>query len=136
MKSKKGGTVMENLLYTPKLPEGFDPENCNVDEWIRMTEENQEKIEELDQKAKEQGSVLYRFLYEPVGDGFGIYQIIKVNKKTCQVRYCTTDGFDSYQVRQWGEKATIPMQYVMETLTMRDYWDGLCKKKIEALSED
>ena len=56
---------MENLLYTPKLPEGFDPENCNVDEWIRMTEENQEKIEELDQKAKEQGSVLYRFLYEP-----------------------------------------------------------------------
>ena len=63
---------MENLLYTPKLPEGFDTENFNVDEWLRMTEENQEKIKELDQKAKEQGSILYRFLYEYVGDGFGI----------------------------------------------------------------
>ena len=127
---------MENLLYTPKLPEGFDTENFNVDEWLRMTEENQEKIKELDQKAKEQGSILYRFLYEYVGDGFGIYQITKINKRTCQVRYCTTDGFDSYQARQWGEKATIPMQYVTDALTMRDHWSSLRKKKIEALSED
>lgn len=87
-----------------------------MDEWLKVTEENEERIRELDKQAKEQGSILYRFLYEPVADGIGVYQIIKVNKKSCRVRYCSTNGFNEYQVRQWGETATVPMQYVLNVL--------------------
>lgn len=110
---------MEEMLYTPKLPKGFEEENFDVNEWPQMTEENEERIRELDKQAKEQGSILYRFLYEPVADGIGIYQIIKVNKKTCRIKYCSTDGYNEYQVRQWGETATIPMQYVLAALERR-----------------
>lgn len=107
---------MEELLYTPKLPKGFEEEKFDVDEWLKVTEENEERIRELDKQAKEQGSILYRFLYEPVADGIGVYQIIKVNKKSCRVRYCSTNGFNEYQVRQWGKTATVPMQYVLNVL--------------------
>lgn len=124
-----GGNSMEKLLYTPKLPKGFEQDNFNVDEWLCMTDENQKRISELNARAKESGSILYRFLYEPVADGTGIYQIVKVNKKTCKIQYCTTDGYDSYQVRQWGETATVPMQYVLAALERQDFWDGVRKKK-------
>lgn len=127
---------MEQLLYTPKLPKGFEQEDFNVDEWLRMTEENEERIGELDRKAKESGSILYRFLYEPVADGKGIYQIIKVNKKTCRVRYCSTDGYNEYQVRQWGETAAVPMQYVLEALDRQDHLDILRKKKESGHAQD
>lgn len=115
-RNQKKEENMENLLYTPKLPKGFEEENFNVDEWLQMVEENEKKIKELDEKAKTQGSVLYRFLYEPVADGIGVYQIIKVNKKSCRIRYCSTNGFNEYLVRQWGETATVPMQYVLNAI--------------------
>jgi hypothetical protein len=83
---------------------------------LTPVEENVKRIRELDEKAKAQGTILYRFLYEPVADGIGVYQIIKVNKKSCQIRYCTTNGFNEYLVRQWGETATVPMQYVLNTI--------------------
>ena len=124
-----GGNGMEELLYTPKLPKGFEQEDFNVEEWLSMAEETEKKVRELDRKAKESGSILYRFLYEPVADGKGIYQIIKVNKKTCRIRYCSTDGYNEYQVRQWGEIATVPMQYVLDALGRQDYLDNLHKKK-------
>lgn len=111
---------MDQLLYTPKLPKGFEQEDFDVNEWMRLSEENRARIKELDQKAKEQGSILYRFLYEHVIDEFGIYQIIKVNKKTCRVRFCTTDGFSEYQVPQWGETATIPLEYALRSLSWRE----------------
>lgn len=110
------GNNMENLLYTPKLPNGFEEETFNVNEWMQIVEENEKRIRELDEKAKAQGTILYRFLYEPVADGIGVYQIIKVNKKSCQIRYCTTNGFNEYLVRQWGETATVPMQYVLNAI--------------------
>lgn len=129
-----GESSMEELLYTPKLPKGFEQEDFNVEEWLCLTEENEEKIRELDMKAKESGSILYRFLYEPVADGKGIYQVTKVNKKTCQIRYCSTDGYNGYQMRQWGEKASVPMQYVLDAIGRQDYMDSLCKKKKSGLS--
>lgn len=120
---------MENLLYTPKIPEGLEQGDINVDEWLGMIEENQKRIAEIDKASKEQETILCRFLYEHVLDGFGIYQITKINKKTCQIKYCTTDGFNEYQVPQWGEKATIPLQYVVDSLACRDYMDNIRKKE-------
>lgn len=125
----QGGNRMEELFYTPKLPERFEQGDFDVKEWLRLITENQKIISELDRKAKESGSILYRFLYEPVADGKGIYQIVKVNKKTCQIQYCSTDGYNEYQVRQWGKKANVPLQYVLNALGRQDYLDNLCKKK-------
>ena len=47
--------------------------------WENATKKNQEHMNAIEKKAIEQGSLLYRFLYEGVADGVAIYQIVKEN---------------------------------------------------------
>ena len=114
--------IKNNMFYTPNLPKGFHTYDFNIDEWIKLEEENRMQIKRIEERAIQAESLLYRFLYEPVADGKGIYQIIRLNKKTCRLRYCSTDGYQSYVVRQWGEEATVSMDYVLQSIRAQNLY--------------
>ena len=91
--------------------------------WDEVQKANIAHLEKIEAKAIEQGGLLYRFLYEPVADGKAIYQIIKVNKRTVRVRLCSIDGlYYDYMVPQWGEEATVPIDYAQSGINWQNAW--------------
>jgi hypothetical protein len=80
---------------------------------------NIQMLEECDDIAKKEGTLLGRILSEPVADGQAHYQIIKVNKKTVRISHC--DGiYDDYYVSYWGGEATIDKAYAEQVLRFKD----------------
>lgn len=108
------------MIYVPA-------KTCTIDDfckkWAECTKANMARLEEIEQKAIANGGILYRFLYESVADGKAIYQIVKLNKKTARVRLCCIDGcFADYVVPQWGDEATIPIEYAYKGIAWQDMW--------------
>lgn len=108
------------MIYVPV-------KTCTIEEytkkWEECTRDNRAKIDEIEKKAIANGGLLHRFMYEPVADGKAVYQIIKVNKKTVRVRLCCIDGcFNDYVVPQWGDEATIPIDYAQSVIDFQNLW--------------
>lgn len=113
-------TKINPMLYAPV-------KTCAIDDFSEKWEEcqkaNTERLKEIEDKAIASGDIMYRFLYESVADGKAIYQIIKVNKKTVRVRLCCIDGcFSDYVVPQWGDEATIDIEYAKSGIKWQDMW--------------
>lgn len=78
---------------------------------------NRHTIQGWEDAAKAKGSLIGRFLSEPMGDGYGIYVIIKENAKTVKVQVCRNVGDDW---TPWGEFANLNKANVIAELKMRD----------------
>ena len=94
----------------------------NYEKWQECREANFNHLKEIENKAIASGGLIYRFLYEAVADGKAIYQIIKVNKRTVRVRLCDIDGYADYVVPQWGEEATVNIEYAESGIKWQDAW--------------
>ena len=97
----------------------YKPEEVD---WSKMDEcmkRNQEQLDSIDREAKENGQLLHRYIQEPFADGFAVYQIIRVNKKTVRIRHCSGLG-DDWMIPYWGEEATIDYHYAAEGVAHRD----------------
>ena len=113
-------TKINPMLYVPIK---IHTENDSWQKWEECRKANLEHLEEIEKKAIANGGLLHRFLYESVADGKAIYQIIKVNKKTVRVRLCCVDGcFSDYAVPQWGDEATIDIEYAKSGIKWQDMW--------------
>ena len=111
---------MNNLIYEPIAVCTDETYNETFQE---VYQKNLAHLDAIEEKVIATGSLLYRFLYESVADGKAIYQIIKLNKKTARVRLCRVDGlYDDYVVPQWGMEATVPLDYVKNSIRMQDAW--------------
>ena len=111
------------MLYNPKSRElkPFD-----LDEYLKIDEENTNQLIEIDKKQKENGTMLYRYISVPYADGRAYYQITKVNKKTVRIRVCLGIG-DEWILPYWGEETSIPISEAETFLKQRDFWDNLKK---------
>lgn len=112
--------MKNSMIYEPAM-------TCSEDEfckkWKDCHDANMARLNVIEAKAIAQGGLLYRFMFEPVADGKAIYQIIKVNKKTVRVRACCIDGcFYDYLVPQWGDEATIPIDYAESAINFQNMW--------------
>lgn len=103
-----------DMIYAPVMI--CDPNNyAKTYEQVMAT--NTDCLEKIEATAIKEGGLLHRFLYEAVADGKAIYQIIRVNKKSVRVRLCSLDGlYYDYSVPQWGNEATIPLQYAQSRI--------------------
>jgi hypothetical protein len=120
---QKGNDKMAKTNHMIYVPAQTCSEEFNYQEWEECRKVNFERLKEIEEKAIANGGILYRFLYESVADGKAIYQIIKVNKRTVRVRLCSVDGcFDDYVVPQWGEEATINIEYAESGIKWQDAW--------------
>ena len=106
------------MLYIPKerVVEPF-----NIDEYLRIDQENLDLLEKIDKEAREKGEILHRYITEPYADGKAIYQIIKVNKKTVRIKVCLGIG-DEWVLPMFGKECLVSKDYVEEVLKRRDFW--------------
>lgn len=91
--------------------------------FVSRIEANQAQIQVIDEEARLNDQLLYRFLYEQYADGYAVYQIIRVNKTSCRVRVCVEIG-DDWEIPYWGQETTIPLDYARESISRRDYFNA------------
>jgi hypothetical protein len=109
----------------------YIPKQVNFKDWktaSKTMDENQKLLDEIDKKAKEDGGLLWRYIQEPVADGYAVYQITRVNKNSVRIVHCTGLG-DDYFVNYWGEEATIDLDYANMLVSHRDYLGTLFASK-------
>lgn len=87
--------------------------------WLFQMEENWQKLQKEDQEAKNNGTLVNRYIQEGVADGYAIYKIIRENRKTVRIRVVTGLG-DDWQVSYWGAEATIEKSYAEANIRRRE----------------
>ena len=97
-------------------------------DWITAMDDNFQKLRGIDQRAKEAGQLLGRYVDEPVGDGKAIYQVVDVKAKTVKLKLCTGMG-DDYRVGYWGVNPTVKLAYVQQSIKARDMFAEIFAKK-------
>ena len=114
--------VFENgvPVYYP-IPVDFSQ---GTSEMIRLWDENQKRVMEIDKEGKVKGELLGRMIMEPVADGKACYQIVKVNKRTVRIKSVKGIG-DDYTVPYWGDEASIERSYAENHIAYRDRLDAL-----------
>lgn len=106
----------------------YKPKEFNAKNFAETMKENWKQLNDIDQKAKEKGELLYRYITEPIADGQAVYQIIRVNKRTVRIRVCTGLG-DDWQIPYWGKETTIDKKYAVQKVAQRDVWAEIFTKK-------
>jgi hypothetical protein len=100
----------------------YEPKTLDVEsttEYFKTSEENWKQLEEIDARAKLNGSKLYRYITIGIGDGHAFYQIIKVNKTSYRLRVCTGFG-DNWIDPILGVECTVAKKAVDGYLKRRD----------------
>lgn len=103
------------MVYTAKLPVGYSSGNIDPGELYRIRKENEEEIERIDKEAIKGNGILYRFIYEPIDIGIAVYQVIRVNRITCMVRYCSINGSQDV-AEAWGNETCVGTNYIKRRL--------------------
>jgi hypothetical protein len=100
----------------------YTPETINFEKWDQarpIMERNWKHLEEIDERAKNVGQLLYRYVSHSYADGKAFYQIIKENKKSVRLRVCTGLG-DDWILPAWGEECSIPKTQAETFIKRRD----------------
>lgn len=100
----------------------------NTNAWIKQIEENQEKMYQKDQEAKEKGVLKGRYINEPYADGYAYYEIVRENKNTVRIKVIKNIG-DDWVIPYWGEEATIAKDHALRNIGWRDHMASLVKKR-------
>ncbi len=109
---------MKELLELQTLGLDFDT----------LMEKQDNLMEVLKTLAKEKNTFLGRTYKIPVADGYAVYLITKINKKTVKLQwidYC--DGYSDWSLG--SESANIDIVMVRATMKFEDYIDGLNTNK-------
>jgi hypothetical protein len=105
-----------NTLYEPKpLPKTFK----NYEKVSIIMRENFDQLKIQDNTAKQNGTLVGRYIQEGVADGYAYYQIVKEGKNTVKIRQVTGVG-DDWMVSYWGREASIKKSYAKQMVKMRD----------------
>ena len=91
-----------------------------------IQDRNWEKLQEADQKAKEAGKLVGRYIQESIADGYAIYLIIRENKETVRVRWLSDVCPGNYSVAYLGRgQATVNKKYALLSIRGRDNMEKL-----------
>ena len=125
----------DGLLYVPvsKINGDFS----NIDRLLADSEENMKNLKAIDKRAKEiaPDNIICRYFTEPVADGAATYQIVNcitnINDVITEVliRYCSGICLDNYVHSYFGEECWIGVEYVIDKINARDYFDSLIEKR-------
>lgn len=104
----------------PPYSSGFDVVG---DAW----KANWQKLNDIDTEAKQNGSLLYRYIQHSFADGYAIYQIVRLTKRTATIVVATGLG-DDWVLPAWGRRATIDLATATAFVQQRDALEDLFAK--------
>ena len=102
-----------------------------MEQWETFIKESKKKFDamlEADTKAKEAGTLIGRYINEPVADGYAYYVVAKVKGAKCTLKH--VDIYDAYKilfVEYLGR--VVPKRYVTTNIEQRDALKELFSKK-------
>jgi hypothetical protein len=82
---------------------------------IDLLTESEQRLAEIDALARKTGSILYRMIQIPRGDGYAFYQITKVGARNCTVKHIVMGG-DDWMALEFGEGGSFPLSFVKRML--------------------
>lgn len=85
-------------------------------------------LEAEDAEARRNGTLVGRYIKEPIADGYAFYKIVKENKATVKIQVVTDIG-DDWRVPYWGNSTTIPKSYAIKSIGMEDKLAELFSRK-------
>lgn len=85
-----------------------------------VLKENWEKLEAQDIKAREDGTLVGRYIREPVADGHATYVIVKEYENTVRIKYVPEVCPDEYRYSYWGNGGSIRKSYAEKSVSWRD----------------
>ena len=109
----------------------YEPETVNSEDWDQAElalKNNWNKLEAIDENAKNNNQLLYRYISHPYADGEAFYQIIKENKTTVRLRACTGLG-DDWVLPAWGKECSISKSQAELFIKRRDGLKELFSKR-------
>lgn len=111
----------EDLYDVPEVDYDKITTEKEWDDCFKQYEKNFEKLQEIDTRCKERGSIVGRYLDMSVADGKAFYQVQKINQKTKKafVKICYGMG-DGYVYSYFGEESWIDLDFVFDVINHRD----------------
>ena len=112
---------------------GITKINFDVDSsiWLKQMDDNWNRLVAFDQKMKEEGSLVGRYIAEPYADGKAIYLIVGVTKTKAKIQVVTNLG-DDWIIPYWGESTSIDLDYAVRCVKFRDNISAKFSKKGKA----
>lgn len=95
--------------------------------WRNLLKQQDKLMDEIEELAIKHNTILGRIVKFPMGDGYAIYIITKVNKKSARltwVKYC-----DAWQDDRIGYEANVDIDYVKQKVAQRDALNKLFRNK-------
>lgn len=108
----------KELIYTP----------LDKSQTIEAFEKNIDHLYKLDQKARDEGSIIGRFIREPAADSYAYYQVVSESAKNYTIKSVKGIG-DDWEISIFGSKATVNKEKIEEIITQRDNFDDFLKKR-------
>ena len=84
-------------------------------------------IEKVDLEAKEQGTIVGRYIKEQIADGYAIYIVTKEGKRTSTVEVVTGIG-DDWVIPSIGRVGSLKTDYVCANIARRDAINKIWKE--------
>lgn len=105
----------------------LDISKVGLDAWSQAFRDNFESLKRQDQKAKDAGKLVGRYIDESVADGAAYYVIVADGPSTVRIRLVTGVG-DDYRIPYWGEETTIEKEYALRKIGWRDTYTAWAQK--------
>lgn len=83
--------------------------NLSCDEWLKVMDESNNHMININQLAIERGLLVGRVIQFPIGDGYACYQIISKSGDEVSVQAITGLG-DDWMIHDIGHSGVIPLQ--------------------------
>lgn len=109
-------------FYNPK------PIDFKGDFYTQM-DANWALIKKVDQEAKQQGTIVGRYIKEQIADGYAIYIVTKEGKRTSTVEVVTGIG-DDWVIPSIGRIGSLKTDYVCANISRRDAIDKIFNKPL------
>ena len=93
-------------------------------DFIKMVEENMNRLEETDKKAKDAGQLVGRLIKHSYADGYAYYQVVKETARTCKVQVCSGIG-DDWVLPAWGKSSVISKKTIKSLIERADEFEKL-----------
>lgn len=85
-------------------------------------------LDAQDQAAKAAGTLVGRYIKHAYADGYAVYEITKVTKRTAHLQVVTGIG-DDWVLPAWGESARVSLKIATEFVNHRDRMAALFSGK-------
>lgn len=115
--------LQEDLIYKAiPIP---DHTWKNIDDAIKISEQNFARLKEIDKIAKQNQTILGRFISTNVADGMAYYQVQEIKKEKCYIVRCAGICLDEWEDNMFGQGCVLLTNNVNRLIGQREALEKL-----------